>query len=92
MRLIVAVDDKNHKEKAKQFLERLSEAARLPVETKVLVADGDFGRFSSQAPRADLNIFPLKKRLDAKFMIKMRDQTDSACLFCQDGGSESALA
>jgi amino acid transporter len=92
MRLIVAVSDKNHRDKAKQFLGQLSEAARLPVDTKALVADGDFGRFSSQAPRADLNIFPLKKRLDAEFMLKMRDQTGSACLFCQDGGSESALA
>jgi hypothetical protein len=90
--LIVAVEEKKHEDKAKEFLGRLSEAARLPGNTKVLVADGDFGRFSSKAPRADINFFPLAERLDAEFMIKMRDQTDSACLFSQDSGTESALA
>jgi solute carrier family 12 (sodium/potassium/chloride transporter), member 2 len=92
LNLIVAVDEKKSEEKAKKFLGQLSEAARLPGNTKVLVADGDFGRFSSKAPRADINFFPLGKRLDAEFMIKMRDQTDSACLFSQDSGTESALA
>jgi hypothetical protein len=47
---------------------------------------------TSKAPRADINIFPLGERLDAEFMLKMRDQTDSACLFTQDGGAESILA
>jgi hypothetical protein len=92
LNLIVAVEEKKHENKAKEFLSRLSEAARLPGNTKVLVADGDFGRFSSKAPRADINFFPLAERLDAKFMIKMRDQTDSACLFSRDSGTESALA
>jgi amino acid transporter len=92
LNLIVAVEEKKHGDKAKEFLGRLSEAARLPGNTKVLVADGDFGRFSSEAPRADINFFPLAERLDAEFMIKMRDQTDSACLFSQDSGTESALA
>jgi amino acid transporter len=92
LNLIVAVDEKKNEDKAKKFLGRLSDSARLPGNTKVLVADGDFGRFSSKAPRADINFFPLAERLDADFMIKMRDQTDSACLFSQDSGAESALA
>ncbi|MGB5985095.1 MAG: amino acid permease [Desulfobacterales bacterium] len=92
LNLIVAVDDKQDTDKAKAFLAQLSQASRLPGNTKVLVTDGDFGRFSSEAPRADINLFPLGERLDAKFMLKMRDQTDSACLFTQDGGEESVLA
>jgi solute carrier family 12 (sodium/potassium/chloride transporter), member 2 len=92
LNLIVTVDDKKDADKAKTFLAQLSQAARLPGNTKVLVTDGDFGRFSSEAPRADINMFPLGERLDAKFMLKMRDQTDSSCLFTQDGGEESVLA
>jgi amino acid transporter len=92
MNMIVTVEDKSCSEKAKEFLGRLSEAARLPGNTTVMVADGDFGRFSSKAPRADINIFPLGDHLDAEFMLKMRDQTGSACLFTKDSGAESALA
>jgi hypothetical protein len=92
LNLIVAVDEKKSEDKAKKFLGHLSEAARLPGNTRVLVADGDFGRFSSKAPRADINFFPLGERLDAEFMIQMRDQTDSACLFSQDSRAKSSLS
>lgn len=92
LNLIVALGDPDEEDKARKFLSQLSEAARLPGETRILIADGDFGRYSSEAPRADLNIFPLGERLDAKFMLLMRDQTESPCLFTQDGGEESALA
>jgi hypothetical protein len=65
--------------------------ARLPAETEVHVADGDFGRYASDAPEADLNIFPMPAALDAEFLWSLRDATGSSCLFTRDSGDESAL-
>jgi amino acid transporter len=90
--VIAAVGDKTHKEKAEKFLTRLVDLARLPADTAAQVADGDFGRYASSAPEADLNIFPLPAELDSEFLWSLRDATGSSCLFTQDSGDESALA
>jgi len=90
--VIAAVDNANEKEKARKFLARLVDLARLPANTAAHVADGDFGRFASNAPKADLNIFPLSAEFDADFLWSLRDATGSTCLFTQDSGNESALA
>ncbi|WP_091507404.1 amino acid permease [Microbulbifer yueqingensis] len=90
--VIAAVEKENEKVKARRFLNRLVDLARLPADTAAHVADGDFGRFASNAPRADLNVFPLPEELDAEFLWSLRDATGSTCLFTQDSGDESALA
>ena len=92
LNVFIAVENPEDTEKARTFLGRLVDAARLPARTKVYVADEDLGRFSSKAPQADLNIFPLADKLDAEFMFQMRDTTQSSCLFTRDGGDESSLA
>ncbi len=90
--VIAAVEKRSHKARAEQFLTRLIELARLPAETAAYVADGDFGRYASRAPRADLNVFPFPGKVDAEFLWQLRDATQSSCLFTRDGGDESALA
>ncbi len=90
--VIAAVEDVANKDKADKFLKRLLEAARLPANTEVHVADGDYGRYASSAPKADLNIFPLPEKLNADYLWSIRDATGSSCLFTQDSGEESALA
>jgi len=92
MTVIAAVEHENEKRMAKQFLTRLIDVARLPAATAVHLADGDFGRYASNAPAADLNIFPLPTELDAEFLWSLRDATGASCLFTQDSGDESALA
>lgn len=92
MSVIAAVDKEADKEQAKQFLARLIDLARLPASTAVHIADGDFGRYASNAPEGDLNIFPLPAKLNAEFLWNLRDATGSSCLFTQDSGEESALA
>lgn len=92
LNVITAVNNKKEKQKADTFLKRLVELARLPADTAVYVADGDFGRFASSAPKADLNIFPLGDKINAKLFWSLRDATGSTCLFTQDGGDESGLA
>lgn len=90
--VIAAVEQASDKAKAEKFLARLVDLARLPAGAAAHVADGDFGRYASTAPEADLNIFPLPNKLDAEFLWHLRDATGSSCLFTQDGGDESALA
>ena len=90
--VIQAVERRADRERAQQFLARLVDLARLPAKTAVHVAEGDFGRYAPDAPRADLNIFPLPERLDASFMWYLRDTTGASCLFTRDSGEESALA
>lgn len=90
--VIAAVNKEADKPKARKFLDHLADLARLPADTAAHVADGDFGRFASNAPEADLNVFPLPEKLDADFLWSLRDATGASCLFTQDGGDESALA
>lgn len=91
--VIASVEREADKELAEKFLERLVDMARLPAETMALVADGHHGRYSSSAPVADLNVFPLPSdELDADFLWDLREATRSSCLFTQDSGEESALA
>jgi hypothetical protein len=90
--VIATVEEEAQKEKAQKFLNRLVDLARLPAKTAPHLADGDFGRYASSAPEADLNIFPLPTELDAEFLWSLRDATGSSCLFTQDSGDESALA
>ncbi len=90
--IIGAVGNAEEKPKAEKFLTRLVELARLPAKTVAHIADGDFGRYASSAPEADLNVFPLPEKFDAEFLWSMRDATESSCLFTQDSGDESALA
>jgi hypothetical protein len=86
------VSNREEKQKAEKFLDRLVGLARLPGRTAAHVADGDFGRYASSAPEADVNVFPLPEEFDAEFLWSMRDATGSTCLFTQDSGDESALA
>jgi solute carrier family 12 (sodium/potassium/chloride transporter), member 2 len=90
--VIAVVGKEVDKGKAKRFLNRLVDLSRLPAETAVHVADGDFGRFAGKAPQADLNIFPLLGQMNADFLWSLRNATGSSCLFTQDSGDESALA
>lgn len=77
---------------AEQFLDRLIDLARLPAETFVLLAEDKSGFYSSHAPKADLNVFPLPDEFDTDLLWRLRDSTGTTCLFTRDGGDESALA
>lgn len=93
LNVIAAVKDPVNTEKARKFLDRLVEVARLPAEKHICIVDSQYGRFSSDAPQADLNIFPLvEDKLDVDFMWHLRNKTRSSCLFTRDSGEESALA
>lgn len=87
-----AVKNEGDTRKAREFLSRLVDLARLPAETGAFKADENYDRYSSQGPEADLNIFPLPDDMDADYLWQLRDKTGSSCLFTRDGGDESGLA
>lgn len=92
MRLITVVSDPENQADGQQFLERIVDLGRMPDNTEVIAASGDFFTLVEDVPRADLNIFGIGNTVELEFMRKMVDKTHSSCLFVQDSGSESALA
>ncbi|MEO0559870.1 MAG: amino acid permease [Bacteroidota bacterium] len=90
-RLITVIEDEREVERARDFMVRLTDLARIP-ETEVVVASGGFNDFLPKAPQADLNIFGLVPNPNFGFVRRMVTCTNSTCLFVRDSGHESALA
>ncbi|MGA9239892.1 amino acid permease [Robiginitalea sp.] len=91
IRLITVINNPEEVEKAQDFLDLLTNLARLP-ETLTEVIVGDFNTVITQAPSADLNIFGMDDDLKFNFVREMSAKTKSTCLFVKDSGHESILA
>jgi hypothetical protein len=89
--LITATSDSNDKKRLVNFLDRLSNQARLPSMTELHVLIGKFDDTLQQAPRADMNIFGLGEKVILDFIRETPEKTNSSCLFVKDSGWESAL-
>ncbi len=89
--LVTVSRDKSLERKMYNFLDRLSNQARLPSMTNFFVLTGSFMQTLSSAPRADINIFGLAETLSFDFMRQSVEITKSSCLFVKDSGQESAL-
>jgi len=88
-------DNKTDEKKLYEFLEHLSDQARLPSMTDFYVIPGPFLDSLSEAPRADINIFGLSvdnNEVPQEFIRKVSETIKSSCLFVIDSGQESALA
>jgi len=92
LNLITATAKEEDKRRLYNFLERLSDKARLPSETEFHVLVGNFKDNLISAPGADINIFGLADELPFTFMRDAPELTKSSCLFIKDSGQESALA
>jgi amino acid transporter len=90
--LVTATPDKKDNRKMYNFLEHLSDQARMPAMTEFHVLNGDFKETAQKAPAADINIFGLAKTLQLDFIREVPELTKSSCLFVKDSGHESALA
>ena len=90
LRLVMVVERPEEMERARSFMNRLADLARL--EAGVVVASGSLDDFLPAAPTADLNIFGLSPDPDFGFVEKMVEETRSSCLFVRDSGTENALA
>ena len=91
IRLITVVRDEGELERARHFLTRLIDVARLPSATPVAVA-GDFGAYVREAPQADLNLFGLGPDPSFEAMRALVRTTHASALFVRDSGLENALA
>ncbi|MDC8002835.1 amino acid permease [Aureisphaera galaxeae] len=91
IRLIMVIDDEAELKNATNFLNKLTDLARLP-DTLKEVHVGNFRTIVTQAPRADLNIFGMNADLRFEFVKEMTQKTNSSCLFVKDSGHESILA
>ncbi len=92
LNLVTATPQAEHKRKLYNFLERLSDLARLPSETEFHVLIGKFEDNLSSAPGSDINIFGVGEKTPFDFVRRAPELTKSSCLFVRDSGTESALA
>jgi hypothetical protein len=90
--LVTATHDVKENRKLYNFLEHLSDQARMPSLTEFHVLNGDFKETTLNAPAADINIFGLANTLNLDFIREVTELTKSSCLFVKDSGHESALA
>ncbi len=89
--LVTAAADKSDERRLYNFLEKLSDQARLPAMTDFHVVIGPFQQALKTAPQADMNIFGLSDKLSFDFMRQAPELTKSSCLFVKDSGMENAL-
>lgn len=92
LRLLTVCRDPNERPRAKEYLQRLTEDARLPDRSKIWVSSGQFLEQLEEAPEADLSVLGLAREIDRHFMEEAVRATHSSCLFVRDSGWESALA
>jgi len=90
--LVTVAADKKEERHAHNFLQRLSDQARLPSMTDFHVLSGRFENALGLAPKADINIFGLvSDRIPFSLMRKMPDLTGASCMFVCDSGRENAV-
>ena len=90
--LITVAEDKKDERRLYNFLENLSDQARLPSMTDFYVLIGSFKNTITTAPRSDINIFGLAQdKIQFQFIREVPELTRSSCIFVKDSGQESAL-
>lgn len=90
--LVTIVNDPQQHAAGVQFLHKVIELGRMPVQTRAIVRVGDFNEEMQQIPHADLNIFGMADRASVHHIHRMVLQTKASCIFVLDSGHESALA
>ncbi len=91
LRLVTSTPDSAEKPRLHNFLQDMSDQARLPSLTEFHVLHGSFEENLLQAPKGDVNIFGMPENPDFQFMRKTADRIKSSCLYVKDSGAENAL-
>ncbi len=89
--LVTATPDKSDERRLYNYLEYISDQARLPSMTNFYVLIGSFKDTLKVVPHADINIFGLAEKFSFDFMRGVTEWSKSSCLFVKDSGWESAL-
>ncbi len=91
LRLVTSTTDNMEKPRLHNFLQDMSDQARLPSMTEFHVLTGSFEENLMRAPRADINIFGMPYKPDFDFMRESAERIKSSCLYVKDSGAENAL-
>ncbi|MGI8574852.1 MAG: amino acid permease [Egibacteraceae bacterium] len=91
LELVTAVDN-GDMETARDYMQALIEAARLPAKPEKQVVNKPFEAALREVSAADVNLFGLKTEPDLTRMRRLADLVDGDCLFMLDSGEESAQA
>ena len=91
LRLVTSTTNAGERRRLTNFLQNMSDQARLPSMTEFHVLLGNFEENLAHAPKADLNIFGMPDNPDLDFMRKTAENINSSCLYVKDSGSENAL-
>lgn len=89
--LVTATQKKEDERKLYNYLDRISDQARLPSTTELSVIVGSFNEALEKAPRGDINILGLGEKTDFNFIRKTAEISNSSCLFVQDSGLENVM-
>ena len=80
LNLITATPDKQDNKRMYNFLEHLSDQARLPSITEFHVLNGEFKDATQEAPAADINIFGLAGELQLDILREVPELINTSCL------------
>ncbi len=92
LNLIQIVSDKERIPRARKRLQVISEQARLPLDTKFQVWEGEFLDRLENGKNADINIFGIPESFDLKMMRNIARDLDTGCLFIRESGEENVMA
>jgi hypothetical protein len=87
LRLIARIKDNEEKSAAYDFLQLVSETARIPNAACHAVTSDEEG----EIPEADLHVFPLPEEVDFDLLAAYVDRFRASCAFTLDSGEENAL-
>jgi len=91
VRLITVIEDESETKIAKEFLQTLTDLARLPIQERIVMS-GNFQEKLLEAPMADLNIFGMEVEPNFEAYRKMSLDMSTSCFFVRNSGHENIFA
>ncbi len=91
LRFVTVENTEENKKKSEILFDRLSEKARFPSNTEIIVIIDEFKKALASAPAADINVFGLSENLSCDTMHELVKLVDTSCLFLKDSGEESMM-
>ncbi len=91
IRFVTVEDTEENAVKSRILFEKLSEKARFPANTEIIIMLDDFDTALQNAPKADINLFGLANNPDCSTMHTLSNLIGTSCLFLKDSGEESMM-
>lgn len=92
LRVVQVVYNEVEEQEALEYLNRMKEVMRMPVDVEVTLVIGAFEEALKEAPPADINIFGMQEIQEVAMVRRVADGCGTSVLFLRDSKYESALA